>query len=124
MGHEVADADALQIFYSITDVVEHIADLAFVSLGQNDADPSFAERSDAFGDCQPVLESNPTKHALNMIVVKSLVQSDVVLLLDFVFRMGEVFGDISGIAQQNEAVAVQIETSNMGQMMKGRRQKL
>ncbi len=87
VSHEVADADAFEVFYSVAEFVEHVADLAFVSLSEDDTDPSHTERFDAFGHGQAVLQTNASGEAFDVVVVEILIESDVVFLLNLMFGM-------------------------------------
>ncbi len=124
MGHEITDPDALEIFHPVAEFVEHIADLAFVALRQDDADTSNTERLDALGHGQTILQADTAGEAFDVVVVEILIQGDVVFFLNLVFGMGKAFGKLAGITEQNEAVAVQVEPANMGQVVKRGRQQI
>ena len=115
---EGADAGAHQLGDAQTEGLEHETDLAFEAGFENDSETAggdalavFGARLTNFGDVNPFdeLEEN-----LGFVI---LVDGDLIFLLELFGRVGQLLGEVAIIGQNEEALGVEVEASDMLEVM-------
>ncbi len=110
---EGADADADEFFDSQTHAGEHLADLAFEALFEDDAGAARREAADVFGLGLAFRDAESLEELDEDGVVEVLVECDPVFFFDAVGWVGERLGQYAVVGHDDEAFGVRIETADV-----------
>jgi len=121
---KVADAGANEPFHFVTDLVKHAANLAVQTLLQDDAQPGGPDRLQAREPGAFAIKKNSIEQLLAALRIPATIECDLVFLLHFVARMGEVLGEVAVARQEKQSFGLGVEPADIEKPTEFRRQQI
>jgi hypothetical protein len=112
---KISDANADEIFHSITNGLEHTANLAVNSLAQNDAQAIGRHGMKLHNFCSMTVQNDAAQQFRRKFGVPRPIQCHFVFFLNFVTWMREALCEISIICEKKETFALCVQTPNVEQ---------
>jgi hypothetical protein len=119
-----SDANADKPFHFIPYVVKHPANLAIDALSQNDSQSDQLDWMDSVQPRALTVEHDSLEKFRRESGIPGTIESDLVLLLDFVTGMGQALREVAVVGQEEKALGLGIEPADVKEARQMRREQV
>ena len=121
---QIANASSGEFFHIVTDLVKHSPDLAIDSLMQSYAHTRGTDLLQARNLRPFAIQKNTAQQFWRQRRIPQAIECDIVFLFDFVSRMCEPMCEIAIVCENDQSLALRVESAHIKEPRQFRRQEI